>query len=117
MVRTKRAYDAATDSDGYRILIDRLWPRGLSKATAKLDAWEKELAPSEELREWYEHDPAKWTEFQKRYRKELKAPDAVAALEKVVELAKQRPVTLVYASRAGDISNAAVLEQLIYSKL
>ena len=71
MITTKRAYEPSGSSDGYRVLIDRLWPRGLSKARAQLDAWGKDVAPSRELRVWYEHDPTKWPEFQKRYKQEL----------------------------------------------
>jgi uncharacterized protein YeaO (DUF488 family) len=113
MVVTKRAYDPAADTDGYRVLVDRLWPRGVSKATAQIDAWEKDIAPSNELRKWYEHDPAKWGEFQKRYRHELEAPAATAVLDDLVRRAKRGRVTLVYASHAGDISNAAVLAAMI----
>lgn len=113
MIVTKRAYDPSAPSDGYRVLIDRLWPRGISKVKAHLDAWEKDVAPSSELREWYEHDPAKWPEFQKRYKQELKAPAAKAVLDDLVRRAKRSRVTLVYASRAADISDVAVLEKLI----
>lgn len=113
MVVTKRAYDPSAPSDGYRVLIDRLWPRGISKVKAHLDAWEKDVAPSSELREWYEHDPAKWPEFQKRYKLELKAPPAKAVLDDLVRRAKRGRVTLVYSSRAADISDVAVLEKLI----
>ena len=113
MVVTKRAYEPSADADGYRVLVDRLWPRGVSKAKARLDAWEKDIAPSGELREWYEHDPDKWPEFQKRYRSELKAPAAAAVLTDLVKRAKKGRVTLVYSSHAADISNAAVLSRLI----
>lgn len=113
MVVTKRAYDPSAPSDGYRVLIDRLWPRGVSKVKAHLDAWEKDVAPSTELREWYEHDPAKWPEFQKRYKLELKAPAAKAVLDDLVRRAKRGRVTLVYSSRAADISDVAVLEKML----
>lgn len=113
MVVIRRAYEPAEESDGYRVLIDRLWPRGLSKAKARLDAWEKDIAPSAELRTWYEHDPAKWPEFQKRYRAELKATVPAEILAALVRRAKRGRVTLVYASAAGSISNAAVLEKLL----
>ena len=76
MIVTKRAYEPAGAADGFRVLIDRLWPRGVSKAKARLVAWEKEIAPSRELREWYGHDPAKWPEFRRRYTRELRAPVA-----------------------------------------
>ena len=113
MVVTKRAYEPAEHSDGYRVLIDRLWPRGVSKARARIDAWEKDIAPSAELRTWYEHDPGKWPEFQKRYKAELKATAPAEILAALVRRAKRGRVTLVYASAAGAISNAAVLEKLL----
>jgi uncharacterized protein YeaO (DUF488 family) len=113
MVVTKRAYEPAEDSDGYRVLIDRLWPRGVSKASARIDAWEKDVAPSAELRTWYGHDPVKWLEFQKRYKAELRSAAAVAVLDDLVRRARRGRVTLVYASAAGDISNSAVLEKLL----
>ena len=109
----KRAYDPASDSDGYRVLIDRLWPRGISKARARIDAWEKDIAPSPELRKWYGHDPAKWHEFEKRYVHELRSAPAKKVLDELVRRARRGRVTLVYASRAGDISDAAVLTRLL----
>lgn len=113
MLVTKRIYEPYSSADGYRVLIDRLWPRGISKADAHVDAWPKEIAPSAELRTWYGHDPEKWPEFQKRYREELKAPEARAVLDDIVRRARRGRVTLVYSSHAGDISNAAVLEPLL----
>ena len=92
----KRAYDPPTASDGKRILVDRLWPRGLAKVKAKFDVWLKDVAPSTELREWFGHDPAKWTEFQTRYRAELKGNPAFDELKK---LAHQGNITLIYAAR------------------
>ena len=113
MIVTKRAYDPAAAADGYRVLIDRLWPRGVSKAKARLDAWEKDIAPSRDLREWYGHDPAKWPEFRQRYTRELRAPAAKAVLDALVRRVKRGRVTLVYASKAADISDVVVLEQLL----
>lgn len=113
MIITKRAYEPAAAADGYRVLIDRIWPRGVSKAKARLDAWEKDIAPSRELREWYGHDPAKWPEFRRRYTRELRAPAAKAVLEALVRRVKRGRVTLVYASKAADISDVVVLEQLL----
>ena len=113
MIVMKRVYDHASDSDGYRVLIDRLWPRGISKAKARIDAWEKEIAPSPELREWYGHDPAKWPEFRRRYARELRGAAAKKKLDELVRRASRGRVTLVYASRAGDISDAAVLTRLL----
>ncbi|MGH7625695.1 MAG: DUF488 domain-containing protein, partial [Gemmatimonadaceae bacterium] len=117
MVATKRAYEPYAPADGYRVLIDRLWPRGMAKADAHLDAWAKDIAPSRELREWYEHDPAKWPEFRKRYAQELKARAAQAVLDDLVRRARRGRVTLVYASRAADISDVAVLSQLLERRL
>ena len=79
-IQIKRAYEPAAAEDGYRVLVERLWPRGVSKAQARLDAWEKAIAPSGELRRWYGHDPAKWDAFQERYERELAAPAAQAIL-------------------------------------
>lgn len=117
MIVTKRAYEPAAASDGYRVLIDRLWPRGVSKAKARLDAWEKDVAPSRELREWYGHDPSKWQEFRRRYTRELRAATAKAVLDDLVRRAKRGRVTLVYASKAADISDVAVLEKLLNRRL
>lgn len=113
MVVSKRAYDPTAATDGYRVLIDRLWPRGVSKIKLRLDAWEKDIAPSSELREWYEHDPTKWPEFQRRYKRELRAPAAKFVLDDLARRAKRGRVTLVYASKAAAISDVAVLEKLL----
>ena len=113
MITAKRAYEPAERADGYRVLIDRLWPRGVSKAKARLDAWEKEIAPSRELREWYGHDPAKWLEFRARYTKELRAATAKTILTDLVRRAQRGRVTLVYGSRAAEISDVAVLERML----
>jgi uncharacterized protein YeaO (DUF488 family) len=110
VIAAKRAYEPAESSDGYRVLIDRLWPRGVSKAKARLDAWEKDISPSRELREWYGHDPAKWPEFRKRYTKELRAAKAKVVLADLARRARRGRVTLVYASHAAEISDVAVLE-------
>lgn len=117
MIATKRVYDRAASSDGYRVLIDRLWPRGVSKARARLDAWEKDVAPSTKLRQWYAHDPAKWPEFRKRYTHELRAAAAKAVLDDLVRRAKRGRVTLVYSSHAADISDVAVLEKLLVRRV
>jgi uncharacterized protein YeaO (DUF488 family) len=113
MVVSKRVYEPYESSDGYRVLVDRLWPRGLSKEKAHIDAWPKEISPSTELRKWYEHDPEKWAEFQKRFKEELSSPEAEATLDDLVRRAKRGRVTLLYSSHAGEISNAAVLESLL----
>lgn len=113
MITAKRAYEPAERADGYRVLIDRLWPRGVSKEKARLDAWEKDIAPSRELREWYGHDPAKWPEFRARYTRELRAPAAKLILADLVRRANRGRVTLVYGSRAAEISDVAVLESVL----
>lgn len=113
MITAKRAYEPAERADGYRVLIDRLWPRGVSKAKARLNAWEKDIAPSADLRKWYGHDPAKWPEFRKRYTNELRTRKASGILSDLVRRAQRGRVTLVYGSRAAEISDVAVLERLL----
>jgi uncharacterized protein YeaO (DUF488 family) len=113
MITAKRAYEPAERADGYRVLIDRLWPRGVSKAKARLDAWEKDIAPSRELRAWYGHDPAKWPEFRTRYSRELRAAAARLVLDDLARRAKRGHVTLVYGSRAAEISDVAVLKRVL----
>ena len=113
MITSKRAYEPAQQTDGYRVLIDRLWPRGVSKAKARLDAWGKDIAPSRELREWYGHNPVKWPVFRRRYTRELRTTAAKVVLDDLVRRARRGRVTLVYGSRAAGISNVAVLEQLL----
>lgn len=113
-IAIKRAYDDPAKSDGYRVLVDRIWPRGVSKEDAKLDDWIKAMAPSTELRKWFDHDPERWDEFRKRYRKELDAnDDAQAALNDLRKRAKKPRVTLVFAARDSEHSNAAFLEELL----
>jgi uncharacterized protein YeaO (DUF488 family) len=110
-IRIKRVYDAPGKNDGTRVLVDRIWPRGLSKESAAIDVWMKEVAPSTALRKWFGHDPARWDEFQSRYRKELdRRGDAVAEL---VRLAKQGRLTLVYAAKDEDHNNAVVLKEYV----
>lgn len=113
MIQLKRIYEPYAPEDGDRVLVERLWPRGVSKAAAHLDAWERTIAPSDELRRWYHHDPARWEEFQRRYLDELRSPEAQGALNALAERARHGTVTLLYAARAGEISNAAVLARLI----
>jgi uncharacterized protein YeaO (DUF488 family) len=117
MIAIKRAYEPATASDGYRVLIDRLWPRGVSKARAQLSIWEKGLAPSAELREWYGHDPDKWPEFRRRYIRELRTSAAGGILDDLARRARRGRVTLVYGSKVAELSDAAVLQQLIERRL
>lgn len=110
----KRAYEQPSADDGVRILVDRLWPRGLSKAALKIDAWRRELAPSTELRKWYGHDPERFAEFRRRYRKELDAQaDALAALRAMI---KGRTATLLTATRELDLSQAVVLREVLQKR-
>ncbi len=112
MIKTKRVYDPPNKDDGSRILVDRLWPRGLSKEKAKLDLWIKEIAPSNELRQWYNHEPEKWEEFQKRYEKELTTKRGL--LTKIRKAEKEKgTVTLVYSSREIERNNATALKILL----
>jgi uncharacterized protein YeaO (DUF488 family) len=110
-IRIKRAYDPPAGDDGLRILIDRLWPRGLSKGRLKIDAWVKHLAPSNELRKWYQHDPKKFAEFRRRYMAELDAQgEGLAELRGAV---RGRTVTLLTATKELDLSHATVLRELL----
>ncbi|MDD1638604.1 MAG: DUF488 family protein [Methylococcaceae bacterium] len=113
MLKTKRAYDKKEAGDGKRILIDRLWPRGLSKAEAAIDEWRKDLGPSTELRKWFGHDPERWTEFKKRYVAELTAADKQELLENIAQQAKRNNVTLVYSAKDPEHNDVRVLEELV----
>jgi uncharacterized protein YeaO (DUF488 family) len=110
-VKLKRAYDPPTRDDGTRILVDRLWPRGVSKQHAAIDQWMKEIAPSTSLRKWFSHDPARWAEFRRRYAKEVR--DQPELLEQLRGLARKGPVTLVYAARDIEHNDAVELRDLI----
>jgi uncharacterized protein YeaO (DUF488 family) len=112
-IRLKRAWDEASPDDGRRVLVDRLWPRGVSKEDARLDDWKKELAPSDGLRHWFDHDPAKWGEFRRRYRAELKAEDKTRAMQELADRAEQGDVTLVYAAKDREHNNAVALRDFI----
>jgi uncharacterized protein YeaO (DUF488 family) len=112
-VRVRRVYDEPTPGDGTRVLVDRVWPRGLTKDRASLDEWCKQAAPSTELRKWYSHDPGRFEEFGRRYRRELDDPERAQALAHLRELAEGRTLTLLTATRRPEISEAAVLAQLL----
>jgi uncharacterized protein YeaO (DUF488 family) len=112
-VRIGRVYDPPSADDGARVLVDRIWPRGLRKDAARLDEWAKDVAPSTELRTWYGHDPAKFDEFRRRYVAELQGPGQRAALDRLRALAADGPLTLLTATREVDISQAAVLAGLL----
>ena len=113
-VTVKRVYEAVSAADGVRVLVDRLWPRGLTKADAAVNLWLREIAPSNELRQWFHANAAGWSMFRKRYLKELANPEGSAAVEKLHHLAEgKRPVTLLYASRNEERNNATVLKELL----
>jgi uncharacterized protein YeaO (DUF488 family) len=113
-VAVKRVYEAASPPDGVRVLVDRLWPRGLKKEDAAVKFWLREVAPSNELRQWFHENPEGWRMFRKRYLKELVSNEGSAALEKLHHLAEgKRRVTLLYASRNEDHNNAIVLKELL----
>lgn len=110
-IRVKRVYDPAERGDGYRVLIDHVWPRGVSKERAALDEWAKELAPSDELRKWFDHRPERFGEFRSRYRSELDQHGT--KLEELRGLARKAPVTVLYAARDREHNNAVVLAELL----
>ncbi len=113
MVRIKRAYEPPAPTDGRRVLVDRLWPRGLKKEDASLDDWAKALAPSDELRRWFAHEPAKFDEFAARYLAELSGEEARAKLRELERQAKTETVTLVFAAKDEAHNNAVVLRELL----
>uniref|UniRef100_A0A831UDZ5 DUF488 domain-containing protein n=1 Tax=Geobacter metallireducens TaxID=28232 RepID=A0A831UDZ5_GEOME len=111
MVRIKRVYVLPVPEDGKRILVDRLWPRGIAREKARIDQWLKEIAPSDELREWFGHDPARWEEFRERYRQELEAKGEL--LDHLRELAAKGTVTLLFAAGDEEHNNAVVLKEIL----
>jgi uncharacterized protein YeaO (DUF488 family) len=113
MVKIKRAYEPPSVSDGVRILVDRIWPRGVKKDAAKVEKWMRELGPSDELRNWFGHDPAKWSEFRKRYKAELKRPEARAMLDELRGIAKHGTLTLVYSAKDELHNQAAVIKEVL----
>ncbi|NNU59456.1 DUF488 domain-containing protein [Ochrobactrum soli] len=110
-IRLKRIYEAPSAADGYRVLVDRVWPRGITKEKAAIDLWAKDVAPSTDLRKWFDHDPAKWEEFQKRYHRELqnKLPDLTALVDK----AGDAPLTLLYGAKDEEHNQAVVLHEFL----
>ncbi|MFD0898921.1 DUF488 domain-containing protein [Actinomadura sediminis] len=112
-VRVRRVYEPAAEEDGKRVLVDRVWPRGLSKDEARLDAWAKDVAPSTELRKWYGHEAERFPEFERRYRAELDEPERAAALGELRDLAGRGTVTLLTATKDAKRSQAAVLAALL----
>jgi len=115
VVRLKRVYDDASPDDGTRVLVDRLWPRGRSREAAKVDLWIKDLAPSDALRHWFNHDPERWPEFRKRYRAEL--AENSEGLETLCRLvAGTKPVTLLFAAKDSEHNNAVVLKERLSAR-
>ncbi len=111
MIQLKRVYEEPSPKDGLRVLVDRLWPRGLTKERAAVELWLKDVAPSTELRKWFGHDPAKWKEFQARYRKEL--GEKKDALDLLRQKSKQQTVTLLYGARDEEHNEATVLKKIL----
>jgi len=114
-VKLKRAYESPADEDGTRVLVDRLWPRGVRKTDAAIDQWAKELAPSTELRKWFGHDPARWEEFRQRYLAEIH--EHREAFDRLRDLARKGPVTLVYAAHDEAHNDAVVLREILLDGL
>jgi uncharacterized protein YeaO (DUF488 family) len=110
-VRIKRAYEPAAEADGCRVLIDRIWPRGVSRSRARLDDWARELAPSRDLRQWFDHDPSRFAEFRRRYLSELAAQEP--KLRELRRIARDRPLTLVFGARDTEHNDAVVLAELL----
>jgi uncharacterized protein YeaO (DUF488 family) len=111
VLRTKRVYEKAAEGDGFRVLVDRLWPRGLKKEDAKVDLWLKDIAPGDALRKWYGHDPAKWEEFKKRYFKELEKKEEL--VRQIEEKLGKGAVTLLFGAREERYNNASALKEYI----
>ena len=114
-IRTKRVYDPPADDDGARYLVERLWPRGMRKEALQMDAWIKDAAPSGDLRRWFSHDPAKWPEFERRYRAELE--ENPKAWQPLLDAAKRGAMTLLYSSRETEHNSANVLKSFLEEKL
>lgn len=117
MIRIKRIYDPYSPEDGRRVLVDRVWPRGMRKDEAGLDEWLKDLAPSTALRKWFGHDPARWEDFQARYRAELDAPESRELLERLAREAETGTVTLLYGAKDERHNQAVVIRRLVEERL
>lgn len=117
MLKVKRVYEKPSPADGKRFLVDRLWPRGLKKKDAHLEAWLKDLAPSTELRRWFSHSPQRWEEFQHRYVEELEDSEKTSQIEDLLEHARQGTATLVFAAKDEERNNAAVLKDYLEQRL
>lgn len=115
MIKVKRVYEQPSDLDGLRVLVDRLWPRGLKKSEASLDLWIKEIAPENRLRKWFSHDPEKWEEFRKCYLKELEQKEEY--VQELLGKARETDITLLYAAKNEVFNNATVLKEYLESRL
>ncbi len=115
MLKVKRVYEARQDNEGIRILVDRLWPRGLRSTEADIDGWIKELAPSDKLRRWFAHKPERWLEFRQRYMEEQSAPQKAESIKRIARMTVDRDATLVYAARDSEHNDAIVLEEFVAS--
>jgi len=115
VIKVKRAYEKPTEDDGVRILVDRLWPRGLSKEKAEVDLWPKDIAPSNELRKWFSHDPTKWDEFKRRYFQELDNKSDLVAL--ILNEAQKGVVTLLFGAKTVQFNNAVALKSYVEERL
>jgi uncharacterized protein YeaO (DUF488 family) len=113
MIKIKRVYEETEASDGHRVLVDRLWPRGFRKDLARIDIWLRDLAPSQGLRQWFAHDPERWSGFQERYRAELSRPEKSPVLEDLLARARKGNITLVYAAHDTERNNAVVLKNFL----
>jgi uncharacterized protein YeaO (DUF488 family) len=113
MIQVKRVYSERSRKDGVRILVDRVWPRGVTKARARIDDWKRELAPSTALRKWFGHDPAKWRGFRARYRRELTESGALKAIQNLVERSGREPITLVYSAADEQHNQAVALKEFL----
>ena len=112
-IQVKRAYDPASRGDGFRVLVDRVWPRGVSKAELHYNEWAKDIAPSTKLRQWFGHDPERWPEFRERYKKELANDDARGAIREIIKAAKNaKTITLIYGAKDTEHNQAIVLRDL-----
>jgi len=114
MIKIKRIYDPPAEHDGFRILVDRLWPRGLTKEKAKVDLWLKEIAPSDQLRKWYTHDPKKWAEFKKKYSSEL--DQKTDLIDQIVKKTKEGDLTFLFSSKEEKLNNPLALREYIETK-
>ena len=116
-VTLRRAYEPAETGEGKRVLVDRVWPRGVSKTALQPDLWLREIAPSTELRKWFDHRPDRWEEFRRRYREELRSGPGRKALDQLVELARQGPVVLLFGARDPEFNQATALREIVEERL